>query len=175
MHCLYPREVKRSLTNLLSTRFFFVIVILTISLTDVIHKAQRGQITRGMRRLLAIFQFSYLRAGTNEPQTPRQDSGAVYFPTLQYVPCMSKQYRNEEFSHCVSCTRRQDGDTCRFQGIRYLMRDENEKLVGISFSESLSVAQMPKMAFPPSWNRKVEREHVRRSKVRPLIPAYGQF
>ena len=55
------------------------------------------------------------------------------------------------------------------------MRDADKKLVGISFSESHSAAQISKMAFPPPWNRKVEREHVRRLKVRPSIPAYGQF
>lgn len=153
-------------------------MILTISLTDAIQKAQRGQITapaQGMCHPSASFQFSYLRIGTNEPQIPRQDSGATYIPELQYARCMSNRYRTEEFPRCVSCTRRWAGDTCRFQGIRYFMRDADKKLVGISFSESHSVAQIPKMAFPPSWNRKVQREHIRRSKVRPSIRAYGQF
>ena len=122
------------------------------------------------------FQFSYLRTGIYEPQTPRQDTAATFIPELQHVRCMSNRYRHEEFPRCVSCTRRWAGDTCRFQGIRYFMHDANRKLVGISFSESHLVAQMPNMAFPSSWNRKVEREHIRRSKVRPSRPAYhGQF
>ena len=54
------------------------------------------------------------------------------------------------------------------------MRDANRKLLGISFSESHSVAQMPKMAFPTTWNRKVEREHVRRTKVHLSTPVYAQ-
>ena len=121
------------------------------------------------------FQFSYIRIGTNKRQIPSQDSGAAYLPELQSARCMSNRYRTEEFPRCISCTRRWAGDMCRFQGIRYFMRDADKKLVGISFSESHSAAQIPKMAFPSPWNRKVEREHVRRLKVRPSIPAYGQF
>ena len=148
-------------------------------MTDAIQKAQGGQTAtpaQGMCHLSANFQFSYLRTGIYEPQTPGQDTGATYIPELQHARCMSNRYRPEEFPRCVSCTRRWAGDTCRFQGIRYFMRDANKKLVGISFSESHSVAQMPNMAFPSSWNRKVEREHIRRSKVGPSRPAYyGQF
>jgi len=149
-------------------------VILTISLTDVIQKSQRGQITTSARGMCHL-QFSYLRIGTNEPQIPRQDSGATYIPELQYGRCLSNRYPTEEFPRCVSCMCCWARDTCRFQGIHHFMSDVDKKWVGISFSESHSVAPMPKMTFPPSWNCKVEREHVRRSKVHPSIPAYGQF
>jgi len=43
------------------------------------------------------------------------------------------------------------------------MRDADQILVRISFCESHSVSPME---FPLTWNRKIEKEHVRRSKVR---------
>jgi len=85
-------------------------------------------------------------------------------PELQFARCMSNRYKNEEFTRCVSCTRRWAGDTCRFQGIRYLMRDENMQLKGVSFAHPPDT-ENPRMKFPLKWNRNFEREHVQRSKV----------
>lgn len=39
---------------------------------------------------------------------------------IQTARCMSSRYKQDPFPRCVSCTRRWAGDTCRFQGIRYI-------------------------------------------------------
>ena len=114
--------------------------------------------------LFGYFSLLISSAGSNSPQAPGQDLG-VYIPELQFARCMSNRYKLEAFPRCVSCTRRWAGDTCRFQGIRYFMRNADGKLLGISFNESHSVSPTPTMEFPKRWNRKVEMEHVRPSKV----------
>ncbi|CAA7269026.1 unnamed protein product [Cyclocybe aegerita] len=88
-------------------------------------------------------------------------------PELQFARCMSNRYRKEEFPRCVSCTRRWAGDTCRFQGIRYLMRDADRNLRGLSFNErnALMPTEGTKMEYPTKWNREFERSHVRRTKL----------
>lgn len=113
--------------------------------------------------------FPSIGADSHSPSNPPTgDNGGVeqrYMPELQFARCMSNRYRNEEFPRCVSCTRRWAGDTCRFQGIRFFMRDAQKKLVGISFQEHHSVGQAPVMEFPSKWNRSFEPEYVKRSKV----------
>jgi hypothetical protein len=52
------------------------------------------------------------------------------------------------------------------------MRDADGKLLGISFCENHSVSKAPTMEFPKKWNRKVEKEHVVRSKVCPFSQFY---
>lgn len=89
-------------------------------------------------------------------------------PELQFARCMSNRYKNEEFTRCVSCTRRWAGDTCRFQGIRYLMRDQDMQLKGVSFAPTTN-AENSSMKFSHQWNRHFEREHVQRSKVSGLF------
>jgi len=120
---------------------------------------------RGYLFPLRPFLTSYLLTDPHLPQAPGQDRGATFIPELQSKRCSSNQYKLEAFPHCVACTRRQAGDTCRFQGIRYFMRDADGKLLGISFNESHSVSPTLTMEFPKRWNRKVEMEHVRPSKV----------
>ncbi|KAF8966449.1 hypothetical protein BDZ97DRAFT_1657595 [Flammula alnicola] len=105
-----------------------------------------------------------LYSSTNAPDNGSGEH-VTYIPELQFARCMSNRYRNEEFPRCVSCTRRWAGDTCRFQGIRFFMRDPQRNLLGISFNEHHSIAQAPSMKFPMKWNRKFDREHVRRSKL----------
>lgn len=85
-------------------------------------------------------------------------------PELQFARCMSNRYRLEEFPRCVSCTRRWAGDTCRFQGIRYFLKDENKSIVGISFVESQK-ADGPNMHFPGQWNIPLKDIHIQRVKV----------
>ncbi len=77
---------------------------------------------------------------------------------------MSNRYRSEEFPRCVSCTRRWAGDTCRFQGIRFFLKDDKRNIVGISFVESYK-PDGPSMNFPLQWNIPLKDEHLRRVKV----------
>ena len=77
---------------------------------------------------------------------------------------MSNRYRSEEFPRCVSCTRRWAGDTCRFQGIRFFLKDENRNIIGISFVENHK-ADGPSMNFPVKWNVPLQLAHIERIKV----------
>ena len=86
-------------------------------------------------------------------------------PELQFARCMSARYRDEIFTRCVACTRRWAGDTCRFQGIRYIIRDQRQQFVGISFNEHMELTETCKMEFPTKWNRQLDREHIQRLKV----------
>ncbi|KAI0080657.1 hypothetical protein K474DRAFT_1614902 [Panus rudis PR-1116 ss-1] len=93
-------------------------------------------------------------------------------PELQFARCMSNRYRSEEFPRCVSCTRRWAGDTCRFQGIRFFLKDENRNIVGISFVENQK-PDGPSMNFPLQWNIPLTEVHIRRVKrtvARSLLP-----
>lgn len=85
-------------------------------------------------------------------------------PELQFARCMSNRYRAEQFPRCVSCTRRWAGDTCRFQGIRFFLKDKKRDIVGISFVEG-RYQDAPKMLFPTRWNVSLRDAHVKRMKV----------
>jgi hypothetical protein len=85
-------------------------------------------------------------------------------PELQFARCMSNRYKSEKFPRCVSCTRRWAGDTCRFQGIRFFLKDDQRNIVGISFVENQK-ADAPSMDFPVRWNIPLEPVHTRRMKV----------
>lgn len=97
--------------------------------------------------------------GTQHPEA----SGPLH-PELQFARCMSNRYRSEQFPRCVSCTRRWAGDTCRFQGIRFFLKDTQRNIVGISFVESQK-ADAPTMNFPSKWNVPLQPTHIRRTKV----------
>ena len=108
------------------------------------------------------------RDTSNGPNTSGDDHGTgeqFYVPELQFARCMSNRYRNEEFPRCVSCTRRWAGDTCRFQGIRFFMRDAQRNLLAVSFNEHHNASQATSMEYPAKWNRSLEREHITRTKV----------
>lgn len=77
---------------------------------------------------------------------------------------MSNRYKNELFPKCVSCTRRWAGDTCRFQGIRFFLKNKEGAIVGISFVENQK-PDAPAMTFPTVWNVPLEMTHIRRTKV----------
>ncbi|KAL4082085.1 hypothetical protein V8B97DRAFT_161135 [Scleroderma yunnanense] len=84
-------------------------------------------------------------------------------PELQFARCMSNRYRSEQFPRCVSCTRRWAGDTCRFQGIRFFLKDNQRNIVGVSFVENLK-PDAPNMNFPGQWNTPLTTAHIRRTK-----------
>jgi hypothetical protein len=86
-------------------------------------------------------------------------------PELQFARCMSGRYRTEQFPRCVSCTRRWAGDTCRFQNIRFFLKDKKHDIVGISFVEG-RFQNTPRMNFPARWNIPLTETHTKRMKVR---------
>jgi lysine-specific demethylase 3 len=77
---------------------------------------------------------------------------------------MSNRYKAENFPRCVSCTRRWAGDTCRFQGIRFFLKDEKQNIAGVSFVENQK-ADSPTMKFPTRWNRPLDAVFIREIKV----------
>ncbi|KAL4241200.1 Histone demethylase JHDM2-like protein [Abortiporus biennis] len=102
-------------------------------------------------------------ADGNEAPTSRVDGTPQYHPELQFARCMSNRYRSEEFPRCVSCTRRWAGDTCRFQSIRFFLKDDKRNIVGISFVENQK-PDGPTMNFPVQWNISLKPTHIRRVK-----------
>ncbi|KAG6853504.1 hypothetical protein C0991_003699 [Blastosporella zonata] len=100
------------------------------------------------------------------------DQGQPLHAEAQSTRCMSTKYKNDPFPRCVACTRRWAGDTCRFQGIRYFLRDSNMNIVGVTFSETQK-ADLPSMKFPTQWNEKLTAKHIHRTKAtiaRALLP-----
>lgn len=95
----------------------------------------------------------------------QEGNSEALHPELQFARCMSNRYKNDQFPRCVSCTRRWAGDTCRFQGIRFFLKDMQRNIVGISFVESHK-ADLPTMNFPVQWNVPLKPEHIKRTKVR---------
>ncbi|KAL0949785.1 hypothetical protein HGRIS_009823 [Hohenbuehelia grisea] len=115
-------------------------------------------------------------ASANKDQAPADGQPAngpeVLAPELQYARCMSNRYKEEVFPRCVSCTRRWAGDTCRFQGIRYFLKDSKRDIVGISFVEATR-PDLPSMNFPAQWNIDIQPKHMRATKItvaRALLP-----
>ncbi|KAI0736126.1 Clavaminate synthase-like protein [Fomitopsis betulina] len=113
------------------------------------------------------------KAPSNNPQGPMrivgeedtsqlETSGPLH-PELQFARCMSNRYRSEEFPRCVSCTRRWAGDTCRFQGIRFFLKNDKKQIVGISFVENQK-PDAPTMTFPEKWNVNLQKAHIHRTK-----------
>ncbi|KAI0047285.1 Clavaminate synthase-like protein [Auriscalpium vulgare] len=103
---------------------------------------------------------------------PSSESQGQLHPELQFARCMSNRYKSENFPRCVSCTRRWAGDTCRFQGIRFFLKDEGQNIVGISFVEHQK-ADAPSMNFPNRWNRSLDRTHIheiKRTVAHALLP-----
>ncbi|KAH9938513.1 uncharacterized protein B0H18DRAFT_967503 [Fomitopsis serialis] len=86
-----------------------------------------------------------------QDDTSQLETSGPLHPELQFARCMSNRYRSEEFPRCVSCTRRWAGDTCRFQGIRFFLKNDKKQIVGISFVESQK-PDAPTMNFPNKWN-----------------------
>ncbi|TFK56251.1 Clavaminate synthase-like protein [Heliocybe sulcata] len=95
-------------------------------------------------------------------------------PELQFARCMSNRYKQDSFPRCVSCTRRWAGDQCRFQGIRYFLKDDSpeRKIIGISFVENQK-PDLPTMKFPQKWNVDLSPQYilrVKRTVAKALLP-----
>ena len=110
-----------------------------------------------------------------EEDTSQLETSGPLHPELQFARCMSNRYRSEEFPRCVSCTRRWAGDTCRFQGIRFFLKNDKKQIVGISFVENQK-PDAPTMNFPNKWNVNLEKTHIRRIKVWDMLSLWrGQL
>ncbi|KIJ70383.1 hypothetical protein HYDPIDRAFT_172215 [Hydnomerulius pinastri MD-312] len=117
-----------------------------------------------------------MRIVTAENGGQSSEASAPLHPELQFARCMSNRYRSEQFPRCVSCTRRWAGDTCRFQGIRFFLKDSQRNIVGISFVENQR-PDAPSMNFPVQWNVPLTEPHIRRTKrtiAQALLPTLRQ-
>ncbi|KAF9224367.1 Clavaminate synthase-like protein [Gyrodon lividus] len=117
-----------------------------------------------------------MRIVTAENSGQGNEASAPLHPELQFARCMSNRYRSEQFPRCVSCTRRWAGDTCRFQGIRFFLKDNQRNIVGISFVENQR-PDAPSMNFPVQWNVPLTEQHIRRTKrtiAQALLPTLRQ-
>ncbi|CCM03365.1 uncharacterized protein FIBRA_05494 [Fibroporia radiculosa] len=117
---------------------------------------------KGKEKATAATSQGAMRVVSDGVIAHQETSGPLH-PELQFARCMSNRYRSEEFPRCVSCTRRWAGDTCRFQGIRFFLKNEQKAIVGISFVESQK-PDAPSMNFPNKWNISLEKQHIRRIK-----------
>ena len=120
-------------------------------------------------RLLHPPTFSFRitsMAATTKVLSDSPPNGLI--PELQFARCMSNRYKNESFPRCVSCTRRWAGDTCRFLGIRFFLKDQKGSIVGVSFVENQK-PDAPCMNFPNQWNTRLEESHIRETKVPILL------
>ncbi|KAH7888104.1 hypothetical protein F5I97DRAFT_1865700 [Phlebopus sp. FC_14] len=117
----------------------------------------------------------HLRVANADNGSQPTETSALH-PELQFARCMSNRYRSEQFPRCVSCTRRWAGDTCRFQGIRFFLKDAQRNIVGISFVENQR-PDSPSMNFPVQWNVPLTEQHIRRTKrtiAKALLPTLRQ-
>jgi lysine-specific demethylase 3 len=104
-----------------------------------------------------------------DTQTPREPSDNISWSggmtkELQATRCMSQRYKDERFPRCVACTRRWAGDTCRFQGVRFLLRDSEKRVVATSFVE-LHQAVSPKLMYPTKWSGSLKKQDIETTKV----------
>ncbi|KAK0242300.1 hypothetical protein EDD85DRAFT_810740 [Armillaria nabsnona] len=109
-------------------------------------------------------------------EDPTNQASGQLIPELQLARCMSTRYRSEEFSRCVSCTRRWAGDTCRFQGVRYFLKDEKGNVMGVSFV-TIPPGTMPIIKYPTTWNIPLSDEYIKitkRTTARALLPILKQ-
>ena len=113
------------------------------------------------------------RPGTeNSPGSGGTEETGPLHPELQFARCMSNRYKTESFPRCVSCTRRWAGDTCRFQGIRFFLKDEKQNIVGVSFVENQKT-DSPTMKFPTRWNRQLDAGFIKEIKVRIVLVSHA--
>ena len=120
-----------------------------------------------------LYPAGAARTGTeNSTGSGGTDGTGPLHPELQFARCMSNRYKTESFPRCVSCTRRWAGDTCRFQGIRFFLKDEKQNIVGVSFVENQK-ADSPSMKFPTRWNRPLDTVYIKEIKVRIALVSYA--
>ncbi|KIJ32351.1 hypothetical protein M422DRAFT_184660 [Sphaerobolus stellatus SS14] len=113
-----------------------------------------------------------------DPSQPPQSLPPPYFPPstlapeLQNTRCMSGRYKNDNIPRCVACIRRWAGDTCRFQGVRFLLRDTERRVQAITFVDHQAEDSLS-LKFPTKWNVPLDIGTIRRLKltvVKGLLP-----
>lgn len=104
----------------------------------------------------------------NRPPTPLANDVQPR-PVLQTSKCSASIYKSEKHLRCTACVKKKAGDTCRFQFIRFFLRDESGNVVGVSFLGPQRVDPSP-MDFPNQWNIPLDESHLNLVKVwlRPL-------
>ncbi|KAJ7666546.1 hypothetical protein B0H17DRAFT_1089633 [Mycena rosella] len=113
-----------------------------------------------------------IRADYNRNESPYQVVSAK-FPNnenlrveIQEARCMASRYRNDladDITRCISCIRRWAGDTCRFQFVRFLFRDCDQKVRGFGFQER-ELDFLPSMEYPDAWNIPLRDDHIHETK-----------
>ncbi|TBU33518.1 Clavaminate synthase-like protein [Dichomitus squalens] len=81
-----------------------------------------------------------------------------------------------KFPRCTACIRKASGETCRFQNLRYLLRDKNRKVIGTTFGEGQAHAA-PTLVSPSEWNTTLGLGHIDRVKLtvaKALLPVMKQ-
>ncbi len=91
-------------------------------------------------------------------QNLTNDEPGTLVAELQNTRCMAAKYKSDVVSRCLSCTRRWAGDTCRFLGVRWLMR-RNGVIEGVSFVKAPHPGAGREVTFPTEWNIPFTREH----------------
>ncbi|KAG8218303.1 hypothetical protein J3R82DRAFT_3917 [Butyriboletus roseoflavus] len=145
-------------------------------------RSEAAQIAAQNAQLMPTVSYTSTSADKGKEKAGEENGGQgneaspPLHPELQFARCMSNRYRSEQFPRCVSCTRRWAGDTCRFQGIRFFLKDGQRNIVGISFVENQR-PDAPSMNFPVQWNVPLTEQHIRRTKrtiANALLPTLRQ-
>jgi lysine-specific demethylase 3 len=145
-------------------------------------RSEAAQIAAQNAQLMPTVSYTSTSADKANEKDGKENGGQgnegtpALHPELQFARCMSNRYRSEQFPRCVSCTRRWAGDTCRFQGIRFFLKDGQRNIVGISFVENQR-PDAPSMSFPVQWNVPLTEHHIGRTKqtiAKALLPTLRQ-
>ncbi|KAG9317119.1 hypothetical protein JVU11DRAFT_1310 [Chiua virens] len=142
-------------------------------------RSEAAQIAAQNAQLMPTVSYTSATGDKGKEKAGEENGGQgkdALHPELQFARCMSNRYRSEQFPRCVSCTRRWAGDTCRFQGIRFFLKDAQRNIVGISFVENQR-PDAPSMNFPVQWNVPLTEQHIRRTKrtiANALLPTLRQ-
>ncbi|KAA1472527.1 Clavaminate synthase-like protein [Dentipellis sp. KUC8613] len=110
------------------------------------------------------------RSSSSAASSLPQDEEKNMIMEIQTSRCSSTKYEGSEYRdipRCISCIRRQAGDTCRFMGIRCLVRnaqtsDPERRMCTFNFEHS---GEGPRFEYPTSWNVKSHETYLQRTKV----------
>ncbi|KAK0485497.1 hypothetical protein EDD18DRAFT_1293050 [Armillaria luteobubalina] len=105
-------------------------------------------------------------------EDPTNHASGQLVSEKQELRCRSTRYRSQGSYSCVSCIQRKAGDTCRFQGIRYFLKDEKG-----SFKDTIFLSKpfgaRPVIKYPTTWNIPFSDEYIKitkRATARGLLP-----
>lgn len=79
---------------------------------------------------------------------------------------MSVRYKDVPYTRCMACTRRWAGDTCRFQNVRYILRDrETREVKAYAFTQYRHNQIAPDLALPEEWKGPMTLKYIQAVKV----------